>query len=144
MWSFLDLSHLAHRLFKFYSNAIVPRVVNQTHLKYFKVPRSATIVSHILQFIAVLHSLCMKEGGRETEGGMQQWRSHDLSHSSGGLCRGLMVPIWEIRERNEETGWGENWSRPQIAPPGATAAVSPPTMVVCWEAQVVFSVLENH
>ncbi len=134
MWGFLDLSRLARRLFKFYGNAIVPCVVSQTHLKYFKWPGSATIVSHILQFIAVLHSLCMKEGKREKEGGMQQWQSHDLSHSSGGLCRGLLVPVWEIRQRHGEAGRGESWSRPQIAPLRATAAVSLLTMVVCWEA----------
>lgn len=37
---------------------------------------------------------------REREkGGMQQSRSGDLSHSTGGLCRGLL-----IRERHEEAG----------------------------------------
>ncbi len=40
-----------------HSDAIVPCVLNQTHLDYFKWPRSTTIVSHILQFIAaLLHS----------------------------------------------------------------------------------------
>lgn len=28
----------------------------------------------------------------------------------------LLVPVWEIRHRHEEAGWGETWSRPQIAP----------------------------
>ena len=114
----------------FYSNAIVPCVVNQTHLAYFKWPGSATIVSHILQFIAVLRSLSMKEGGGGGGGGgMQWWRSRDLSHSTGGLCRGLLVPLWEIRERHEQAGWGESWSWPQIAPPGVVF-----TMVVCWQS----------
>ena len=113
----------------FYSNVIVPCVVNQTHLPYFKWPRSATIVSHILQFIAVLRSLIMKRGGGGGEGGMQQWRSRDLSRSTGGLCRGLLVPPWEIRERHEQAGRGESWSWPQIAPPGVVF-----TMVVCRQA----------
>lgn len=119
------------QIFQFCSNAAVPFAINQTHLKYFKWPRSAAIVSHILQFIAVFHSPCVKE----KQGAMQKPRSRDLSHSFGGLCRGLL-----ISKRHEETGWGESWSRPQIAPLGATAAA---TMVVCGEASE-FSVHDNH
>lgn len=76
----------------------------------------------------------MKEAEKSEEGGMQQWQSCDLSHYTGGLCRGLLVLLWEIRERHGEAGWGESWSRPRTAPLGARAAVSPPAMVVCWEA----------
>lgn len=39
---------------------------------------------------------------KKREGGMQWWRSRDLLHSTGGLCRRLLVPVWEIRERHEE------------------------------------------
>lgn len=96
----LDLSCLAYPVFEFYSYAIVPCVVNQTHLEYFRGPGSAAIVSHILQFIAVFCRR-IKEGAKQRgqEGGMQQrWRSHDLSHSSGGLCKGF----WSRYERLEK------------------------------------------
>ena len=95
--------------------------VNQAHLEYFRCLRSAAIVSHILRFIAGLKSAHETRG--EGRGGWDaavavswlvtfHWRS----------LQGLLVPVWEIRERHEEAGWGETWSRPQIAPLRATAA----------------------
>lgn len=133
MWGFLDLSCLAHRLSYFYSDAIVPCVVHQPHLQYFKWPGSAAIVSHILRFIAVFHSLCMKEG--EKQSGRGGWDaavavSWLVTFHWRSLQR-LLVPVWEIRERHKEASWGESWSQPQIA---LFEAVSLPVMVVFWEA----------
>lgn len=105
-----------------------PRVFQVTQVSYY-------CVSYPPVYSFALQSVRERE---TEEGGMRQWQSHDLSHSSGGLCRRLLVPEWEIRERREEAGWGESWSRPQIAPLGATSAVSPPTMVVCWKASGSF------
>lgn len=82
------------------SIAIVPCGVNQTHLKYFKWPGSTITVSHILHFIALEHSLCINEGKKQggRRKGMQQWPSHDLPHSTGGLCK----CFWSQYERLEK------------------------------------------
>lgn len=66
---------------------------------------------------------------REAECGMQHSRSRDLSHSTGGPCMeewrgGVGWGRLLISKRHEETGWGESRSRPQISPPGLTAAAT--------------------
>ncbi|TNN36709.1 hypothetical protein EYF80_053122 [Liparis tanakae] len=56
-------------------SAIVTSTWERSHI-----PREGAVTTYFTVVVLQLHHPCMREGG------MQQWRTHDLSHSSGGLC----------------------------------------------------------